>query len=743
MTRFYFFLTLLFAPGFLFAQPVVNLGNDTLICDQQFWTIDAGNPGSDYKWSTDEKSQSIDIYESGTYYVTVNDGTGISTDEIEVTILNEKYNQTNHWYLGPGGKIEFDKYSKNPKAQPAVADIPAGSSVATDENGSLLFYSNGDAIYDKDGNIMANGDNLYGTKSLSSTSIIFPKPGSQIYYYVFTMEETWGLHYSVVDITANGGKGEVITKDIPLDRWAGTMTAVKPGDGNMLWLYVLDRASNGFKAFKVERNTVNEPVLSVTGPIISNARHMKVSVYGNKLAVTDEAGVHFYNIDAVSGEIKYQTSVPIENATGVEFSQGNNNAYISTGEKGEIYKVKLSNNETLPVEKIYEAPIGSNYNFGDLQLGINGKIYVASEGNNCIGTIENGNSTPVFDPTGFCLTPGALSSSVLPDFPQHYFKMPSGMGLRWKDTCEGKAQIISATSFLDKKPYAQIKYHFDLGDGTEIDTNYTEHIYKEAGIYDIKLTLTSVCHTQEREVSVYIENTPEPNLLEDTSLCANEELVLDPLTADSLTYLWNTGDTTKQFSPTVSGSYIVTIESEYCSVTDTANATFIPLPEPGLADWDFLCQEKGETLILECKEGHTFEWSPSGEVSQEIIIDTAGSYSVFVIGENNCTNEDSIEVANICEAELYAPEVFTPNNDGTNDTFLPKGKYIQGYELRIYNRWGEVVFATNRLTEGWDGTYRGEPAETGAYGYVILYESKTRYEENLMKKLKGHLLLVR
>lgn len=742
MIRFFFLIIFIILPGLIVAQPTVNLGNDTLICDQRYFTLDAGNPGSDYKWSTDERTQTITVYESGTYSVTVNDGTGISSDEIEITILNEKYNHTNHWIFGNGAHIEFDKNSTQPSAKPGNANVPAGSAVATDEDGSLLFYSNGGNIYDKDGNVMDNGDNILGSTSSPENTIIFPKPGSTVFYYIFTIDPVSGLYLSEVDITANGGQGAVISKNKPVNGDVGMMTAVKPGDGNFVMLYTWDGASNIFRSFKINRNGIDAPIIAETGPVIIHASHMKVSVYGDKVAVTDNLGVHFYKV-LDNGALKYQTFVPIENATGVEFSRGNNNAFVSTGEKGEIYHIKMSNADSLPYEKIYEAPPGSDYNFGDVQLGIDGDIYVASKDKNCIGKIEDANNNPVFDPEGFCLAPGSTSASELPNFPQHYFKYPQGMGLRWKDTCQREKQIISATSYLDEKPYAQIQYHFDLGDGTEADTNYIEHAYAEPGIYNIKLTLTSVCHTQEREVQSYIEARPQPMLPEDTAVCAGEELTLDPMTADSLEYLWDSGETTKQISPTVTGLYAVTINSQYCSVRDTSNVRFVPLPQPGLAEWDFLCEEKAETLTLECLEGHTYEWMPSGETSQSIIIDTAGSYYVFVIGENNCTNEDSIEVENICEAEVYAPDVFTPNGDGTNDYFLPKGKYLQSYELRVYNRWGEVVFATRNIDEGWDGFYRGKPADQGAYGFVILYASKTRYEEDLQKVAKGHLLLVR
>lgn len=69
---------------------------------------------------------------------------------------------------------------------------------------------------------------------------------------------------------------------------------------------------------------------------------------------------------------------------------------------------------------------------------------------------------------------------------------------------------------------------------------------------------------------------------------------------------------------------------------------------------------------------------------------------------------------------LYAPDAFSPNGDGNNDAFRVKGTYIRDLTLKIYNRWGERVYAGTGEEAGWEGTYDGKEAPLGPYTYLII-----------------------
>lgn len=77
-----------------------------------------------------------------------------------------------------------------------------------------------------------------------------------------------------------------------------------------------------------------------------------------------------------------------------------------------------------------------------------------------------------------------------------------------------------------------------------------------------------------------------------------------------------------------------------------------------------------------------------------------------------------------CACQFYVPNAFSPNQDGYNDVFLPNVSSncgIQSYQIRIFNRWGGLVFETNEVQQGWDGKIKGTPAPQGAYFYTIQY----------------------
>lgn len=87
-------------------------------------------------------------------------------------------------------------------------------------------------------------------------------------------------------------------------------------------------------------------------------------------------------------------------------------------------------------------------------------------------------------------------------------------------------------------------------------------------------------------------------------------------------------------------------------------------------------------------------------------------------GSPNITSESNYaDVAP--ELRVFVPNTFTPNNDGLNDTFGPKGEGIGWIDMQIFDRWGHLVFHTNNPKQQWNGKYDKEDAPMGAYVYKI------------------------
>ncbi|MBI3239782.1 MAG: gliding motility-associated C-terminal domain-containing protein, partial [Flavobacteriia bacterium] len=88
---------------------------------------------------------------------------------------------------------------------------------------------------------------------------------------------------------------------------------------------------------------------------------------------------------------------------------------------------------------------------------------------------------------------------------------------------------------------------------------------------------------------------------------------------------------------------------------------------------------------------------------------------------------------------FYVPNVFTPNDDGRNDTFLPVTRGLKFYTIEIFNRWGQLLFKTKDAEQGWNGTYNGNNCQQDVYVWKITLSTLS----GELKEYKGHVTLIR
>lgn len=116
-------------------------------------------------------------------------------------------------------------------------------------------------------------------------------------------------------------------------------------------------------------------------------------------------------------------------------------------------------------------------------------------------------------------------------------------------------------------------------------------------------------------------------------------------------------------------------------------------------------------------------------------------------GEGGCGNDlalDDIQLVRCgaCPpAPVFIPDVFTPNSDGTNDKLTVSLPDVALYSLKIYDRWGSLVFTSDAVAEVWDGTVGGKPGPTGAYTWLLMYQRPGA--NNPLFTRTGHVLLLR
>jgi len=108
------------------------------------------------------------------------------------------------------------------------------------------------------------------------------------------------------------------------------------------------------------------------------------------------------------------------------------------------------------------------------------------------------------------------------------------------------------------------------------------------------------------------------------------------------------------------------------------------------------------------------------------------------------TDNAIVSTSNVVEVakklHIHVPNAFSPDGDGINDNFMAVSHGVEDYEIDIYNRWGEIVYHSEEITESWDGEYKGSKSVQDAYVYVI---SARGLEDGQPTTLKGTVSLIR
>ena len=232
----------------------------------------------------------------------------------------------------------------------------------------------------------------------------------------------------------------------------------------------------------------------------------------------------------------------------------------------------------------------------------------------------------------------------------------------------------------------------------------------------------------------------------------------DTLTASGGgTYTWsNTANTASiVVSPPADSTYTVTVTGANACYT-TAVATVIVNPQPtlSLGPDTIVCMDLGYN-IPGLSSGSSIIWVPDSglsdptSVSPRFFTKDSVNYTYMVIAidtTSGCADTGHLTIGtHTCVSYIIGAQAFTPNGDGTNDHYTLFSSQIASYEIRIYNRWGELVYQSSDLTalndtsKGWDGTYLGKPQPTDVFVFYII--AKDNFNKDLSQK--GNITLLR
>ncbi len=228
-------------------------------------------------------------------------------------------------------------------------------------------------------------------------------------------------------------------------------------------------------------------------------------------------------------------------------------------------------------------------------------------------------------------------------------------------------------------------------------------------------------------------------------ICDEDSVVLAGPGPDTANYFWSTGDTTDRVTVRTSGTYRVTVSTDYCSNVDTMTLTFVQTPDIDVSERLVYC--KGQEAEFDVALPYPgIRWS-NGDTGRVLNASDSGEYYLSFSYEG-CEVRDTVLidfVRMIPDSIFEIGNVITPNGDGINDELrldLKRKDLVDEYNLIVFNRWGNQVFQSEFINHYWDGRMpSGEPAEQGTYFYQI--KATSVCDDVPIIKIQDHVTLLR
>lgn len=593
------------------------------------------------------------------------------------------------WYFGQYAGLDFNSGSPVVLTDGQLNTFE-GCATISDCNGSLLFYTDGIKVWDRQHTIMTNGTGLYGDPSSTQSSIIVPKPNNADIYYVFTVDANPngsrsgnGIRYSIVDMSLRGGFGDVTLKNNLLPNslpYAYEKIAVtKHANNTDYWVvtFIEDR----FYAWLLDATGINNPPIISSNGITStrsSVGYLKISPDGSKIGCANY-GLNFnnpsmmlYDFDTATGIVSNELQLTLDENDdipyGVEFSLQSNKLYVVSDKlsssTGRILPSKLVQFDiTVPRANISATRVlihTSNTNYrGALQLAIDGKIYrarslsagITQVGSNWLGIINNPNADGFasnYVDDGIDVSARSTTRKVvegLPPFIASSFIKPQ---INATNICLG-----ANTQFTITPPPASVTWDFGepASGSNNTSTNISPtHTYSSLGTFTVTAQLP--CN-QTVTYQVIIDASPNvPPVVSLFSTCLDtgnsynfnlEDANSQISTVSTITYFEDSNLTTPVLTP---NSYLTNIDKSVWAKVENgsgcANIAEVQLKFKYNPTFDLptnitICIGLTPASIQLTNPGaanYTYQWKDSngnsipGETNQSLQISTGGNYWV-------------------------------------------------------------------------------------------------------------------
>lgn len=648
-------------------------------------------------------------------------------------VINAQQKETNIWYFGEYLGLDFNSGAPVPLNNGQLSTDEGVASIC-DATGSLLFYTDGTRVWNKLHQLMPNGIGLNGSYSSSQSGVIVPFINDPTRYYIFTVDQLAGpkgFCYSVVNMSLNGGNGDIEVKNVLIQlNVVEKITAIRHCNNRDVWVLVHGSSSDVYYAYLVTQAGVNlTPIISHTGTVLvpppgpiydsTSLGCMKVSPDGKKIAAAHwTVTIDISDFDNATGIVSNSYSLfPLNDPNylyyGVEFSPDSRLLYTSGRYRDPAifvlrnYLFQYDVNLTSPASVIASKQTISELDdpgqtYGSLQVGPDKKIYMAKNNFKNIAGINNPN---VYGPGCSFIAnavqwtlPQQRSKFGLPNFIQSYFYPPDSF--TYVVNCPG----LSVNFNYPITPNTTtILWNFGdpaSGANNTSTLNNPVHLFSAPGIYNIELIKFTNCgpDTLRKQVSTSGINI---NLGADTLVCGGSSVVLNSSAVGSTnTFLWQDGSTSPTYTATTSGLYWVQATNSLgCTARDSINVTFKPIPVFNLGNDTSICINDTLHLNATVTGATNYLWS-NGATTPIINAYQTGLYWC-IVNKEGCTFGDSLNLTTIprpvvnlgndisvCGANPILLDATYPNctylwqNSSTNPTFTATTSGLYWVEVK-------------------------------------------------------------
>ncbi|MBL7703936.1 MAG: gliding motility-associated C-terminal domain-containing protein [Taibaiella sp.] len=675
-----------------------------------------------------------------------------------------------NWHYGRNLSLNFGQTPLT--LGTSQVNVMEGCSSVSDANGNLLFYTTGFKIWDKNGVEMPNATGLQGNGPILppqpdpfgsgyKSVYIIKHPGNSQRYFVVSgdpyEEPVKKLYYHVVDMSLNNGLGDVVPGQkniVIMSDVSENLSVIGGADCHTYWLVApKDGYSDQYYTFKIDATGFhNTPVINTLPMAVYGLKelfqtkngHTVIGVSNTHLFTMEFDGVNgtLSNFDTISTSLN--TTPHYNSAPGI--SKDKTKFYFGNGMLNNLYQVDLNLLPNLSAVKnsmaeVIPAPAAGFSNIFYLRTApVGDKIYVIHH------LYINNGLTPYLSSLDNASQPAAqvvYTQSALPFAPPGnpyavYYSL--GTDVVVNPPSDSFFNRAPDTAFCDQGSY-QLNCTNPNASQFEWSTGATTPsiTVTQSGTYWVKSSNACEIFFDTFEVDFIV---PEVILPADTSLCTGKSLVIEPIANNADSYLWNTGATSATLTVTGPGTYYLEVTQQGCKATDTIHIEAISSYVTILQEDTFICNSMPITIKASSNLESTFSWN-DGTTGPILTPTVSGQYVVTAV--NRCgsfTDEVMVDVID-CDCSVKVPNAFTPNGDGLNDVLAPavaSGCNMQAFNFRVYNRFGQLVFTGIRPGQGWDGYFKGRPAETGTYMYYLEY--KDRYSGSSVQ-FKGDFTLIR